>query len=332
MTRSGSKPKMPDEFALIAELFAPLATAPGAMGLTDDAAIATPPPGRDLVVTADALVEGIHFFDSDPPGLIAQKALRVNLSDLAAKGCAPAGYLLVLSLPPQIDMAWLRAFASGLATTQQYFGISLLGGDTTATPGPLTIAITAFGQVPTGTMLRRSGARPGDVMFVSGTVGDAGGGLACLKGEGVTLCKADREFLVRRFQRPEPRVALGQALIGLASAAIDVSDGLMADLGHLAENSNVRIEIDAARLPLSPALVTLWPGETDRITRASTAGDDYELAFATPLEKCAAVARAARRAGVPIAQIGVVKGGKGVTLRDSTGRQMPVSHPGYLHF
>jgi thiamine-monophosphate kinase len=332
MTSSGSEPNRPGEFALIAELFVPLATAPGAFCLSDDAAIVMPPPGHDLVVTADTLVEGVHFFASDPPDLIAQKALRVNLSDLAAKGCVPAGYLLALSLPSQIEMPWLRAFASGLATTQRDFGISLLGGDTTATPGPLSITVTAFGQVPAGAMLRRSGAHAGDVVLVSGTIGDAGGGLACLRGEGVGLSDVDREFLVHRFRRPEPRLALGQALIGLASASIDISDGLLADLRHLADTSSARIEIDAARVPLSPALAALWPDETDRIIRAATAGDDYELAFAVPPENCAAVVRSAGRSGIPIAQIGVVKRGKGVTLRDSTGRPIPVSRPGYVHF
>jgi thiamine-monophosphate kinase len=332
MTSSGSEPNRPGEFALIADLFVPLATAPGAFCLSDDAAILTPPPGHDLVVTADALVESVHFFGSDPPDLIAQKALRVNLSDLAAKGCVPVGYLLALSLPPQIEMPWLRAFANGLAAAQRDFGTSLLGGDTTATPGPLTIAITAFGQVPAGAMLRRSGAHVGDVVLVSGTIGDAGGGLACLRGTGVGPSEADRDFLVRRFRRPEPRLALGQALIGFASASIDISDGLLADLGHIAETSNVRIEIDAARVPVSPALATLWPDATERITRATTAGDDYELAFTVPPEKCVAVVRAARRAGIPVAQIGLVKKGKGVSLRDSAGRPVPVSRLGYEHF
>jgi thiamine-monophosphate kinase len=332
MMNSDTEPKRPGEFALVAELFAPLATAPGAFSLTDDAAIATPPPGHDLVVTADALVEGIHFFGNDLPGFIAQKALRVNLSDLAAKGCVPVGYLLTLSLPPQIGMPWLRAFADGLATAQRDYGISLLGGDTTATPGPLTIVITAFGWVLAGAMIRRSGAHAGEMVFVSGTIGDAGGGLACLRGEGAALGKADREFLLDRLRRPEPRVAVGQALIGLASASIDVSDGLMAELGHIAEISNVRIEVDAARVPLSRALAALWLDDTDRIIRAATAGDDYELAFTAPREKCAAVVRAVGQAGIPIAQIGVVKRGKGVALRNSTGRAIPVSRPGYVHF
>src|ERR1051325_6240577 len=211
----------PGEFALIAQLFAPLAIAPGAFGLTDDAALVTPPPGCDLVVTADALVEGVHFLTDDPPDSIAKKALRVNLSDLAAKGAAPMGYLLVLSLPSRVDMTWLRPFAAGLAEDQQSFGPSLLGGDTTSTPGPLTIAITAFGQVPTGSMIRRAGAKAGDLVFVSGTIGDGGAGLACLKGECASLGSDEREYLIRRYRLPEPRLKLGQALRGVASAALD---------------------------------------------------------------------------------------------------------------
>jgi thiamine-monophosphate kinase len=330
MTSSASE--RPGEFALIAELFAPLADAPGAFGLTDDAAIATPPPGHDLVATTDALVEGVHFFVDNPADLIAKKALRVNLSDLAAKGCAPAGYLLALSLPARIDMRWLRAFAGGLHNDQRAFGFSLLGGDTTSTPGPLTIAVTAFGHVPAGAMLRRAGARPGDVVFVSGTIGDAGGGLRCLKGGGTPVPEQHRAFLVDRFQLPQPRVALGQALLGLASASIDVSDGLIADLGHIAETSGVRIEVEAERLPLSPGVASVWPDRMDRIVRAATAGDDYEIAFTAPPERREAVLALAGVTGVAVTPIGEVRSGEGVVLLDAQGQQIPIDRPGYVHF
>lgn len=329
MTNSGSE--RPGEFALIAELFAPLATAPGALRLADDAAIATPPPGQDLVITADALVEGVHFFANDPPALIAKKALRVNLSDLAAKGATPSGYLLTLSLPDQIDMPWLRAFAAGLAEDQRAFGLSLYGGDTTATPGPLTIAITAFGHVPEGKMLRRSGARPGDLVFVSGTIGNAGAGLACLKGQGGSLDAADREYLIHRFRLPEPRVALGQALLGIAAASLDVSDGLIADLGHIAATSAVRVVIEAAKVPLSQPLQALWGG-AKAVVRAATAGDDYELAFAAPVESRDSIERAATAAGVAVAEIGRCEAGQRVALVDRNGREIAVSRPGYVHF
>ncbi|HSC19191.1 MAG TPA: thiamine-phosphate kinase [Rhizomicrobium sp.] len=330
MTNSGSE--RPGEFELIAELFAPLANAPGAFGLTDDAAIATPPSGHDLVVTADSLVEGVHFFTTDPPELIARKALRVNLSDLAAKGCAPSGYLVTLSLPSRIDARWLRAFANGLAPDQTAFGISLLGGDTTATPGPLSIAITAFGHVPQGKLLRRAGARPGDLVFVSGTLGDAGGGLACLKQEACSSNAIDRAYLVDRFQVPQPRIALGQALVGVASASIDVSDGLVADLGHIAESSSVHVGIEAARIPLSPELKALWGTSQGAILRAATAGDDYEIAFAVPPENCELVRRAAIGSGVSVTEIGRCEAGQGVILVDEKEREIPVTRPGYVHF
>jgi thiamine-monophosphate kinase len=330
MTNSGSE--RPGEFELIAELFAPLATAPGAFGLTDDAAVVAPPAGHELVVTMDALIEGVHFFASDPPDLIARKALRVNLSDLAAKGCAPLGYLMALSIPQKVEMSWLRAFARGLAEDQQIFGISLFGGDTTATPGPLTIAITASGHLPVGRMLRRSGAKPGDVVFVSGTIGDAGGGLACLKGEGAHLSNIDRDHLVRRFQLPEPRTSLGPSLIGVASASLDVSDGLLADLGHIAAASAVRVVVEAERVPLSPALIALWPQAKERIVRAVTAGDDYEIAFTAPPSSRATIVAASARAGLPVAEIGRVETGQGVALLDNGGQEIPVDRRGYVHF
>jgi thiamine-monophosphate kinase len=330
MTNSGSE--RASEFELIAELFAPLATAAGAFGLTDDAALVAPPDGHDLVVTTDVLVEGVHFFATDPPDLIAKKSLRVNLSDLSAKGCAPLGYLMAISIPPNIDMPWLRAFARGLQQDQQAFGLSLFGGDTTATPGPLSIAITAFGAVPAGTMLRRAGAKPGDLVFVSGTIGDAGGGLACLKGEGDGLEADARNHLVRRFQLPGPRTNLGRVLIGLASASLDVSDGLLADLGHIAATSGVRIVVEGARVPVSLPLLGLWPDAKDRIVRAVTAGDDYEIAFTAPASGRAAVFSAAAKAGVPVTEIGRVEAGKGAVLCDPQGRNIPVDRPGYVHF
>ena len=238
------------EFELIARLFAPLAqSAPGAFGLTDDAAVFAPSPGHELVLKTDAIVEGVHFFRDDPPAAIAQKALRVNLSDLAAKGAVPAGYLMALLLPDWPDMAWLEAFARGLAEDQARFGLSLMGGDTSATPGPLAIAISAFGIVPKGAMIRRAGARPGDVVFVSGSIGDAGAGLALLKGEGGDLAATDRAMLIARYRIPLPNLALGLSLRGIATAALDVSDGLIADLGHVAAASGVRILVDAPRDP-----------------------------------------------------------------------------------
>jgi thiamine-monophosphate kinase len=320
------------EFELIAELFAPLATAPGAFGLTDDAAVIEAPEGHELVLTTDALVEGVHFFATDPPDLIAKKALRANLSDLAAKGSMPLGYLMALSIPSKRGMPWLRAFARGLGEDQQAYGISLFGGDTTATPGPLTIAITAFGCVPSGGMPQRRGAQIGDRVFVSGTVGDAGGGLVCLRGEGRGIPAEAREYLVRRFQLPEPRTKLGQLLRDLVSASLDVSDGLLADLGHIAAASGVRISVEAERLPLSAALLAFWPDTRERLIRAATAGDDYEIAFTTPVAERERVIEAAAEAGVSVTEIGRIEAGESVVLLDAKGQEIPVARPGYVHF
>ena len=320
----------PSEFTLIARFFAPLATAPGAFGLTDDVASVPPRVGHELVVTTDALVEGVHFFPDDPPVSVAKKALRTNLSDLAAKGAEPAGYLLALSLPEHIDVPWLEGFARGLGEDQEKFGVTLLGGDTTATPGPLTLAITALGHVPAGTLIRRAGATAGESVFVSGTIGDAGGGLALLKGEGAHLrgCEAGR--LIEHYRLPTPRLTLGQALRGVASAALDVSDGLIADLAHIAEVSRVRIVVEAERIPRSPEIRALWFAMPEAIVRAATAGDDYEIAFTTASERKAA--EAAQRSGTAIARIGRVEAGSGVALLDTDGREIAVPRPGFTHF
>ena len=328
MTNSSSRP--PGEFELIARLFAPLArSAPGAFGLVDDAAVVRALPGKDLVVTVDALVEGVHFLSGDPAGQIAKKALRVNLSDLAAKGAEPVGYLLALVLPKSVTMDWLGAFAKGLAEDQAEFALPLLGGDTTATSGPLTISITAFGQVPAGGMIRRAGAKPGESVFVSGTVGDAGGGLERLKMEARA---GANDPLVARYRLPAPRLTLGASLRGVASAGLDVPDGLLADLGHIAEVSQVRIVVEAAAIPRSPALRALWGETPQAILRAATAGDDYELAFTAPQSMRSAVAKAAARAGVAVAEIGRVEAGQGVCLMDDRGHEIEVARAGYAHF
>ena len=274
------------EFAFIAERLRPLAAGtPGALGLADDAALLDPPAGAELVLTKDAMVAGVHFLPDDPPGDVAKKLLRVNLSDLAAMGAAPLGYLLALIRPKATAEDWLADFCRGLAEDQARFGIGLLGGDTVSTPGPLALSLTALGHVPRGTALRRCGARPGDDVWVSGTLGDAALGLKVLQGE---LAVADevRAPLVERYRLPQPRLALGEALRGLASAALDVSDGLLADLGHILETSKLGAEIRAAALPLSPAARTL-PGAPDA---ALAGGDDYELLFTAAPDQRARIA------------------------------------------
>jgi thiamine-monophosphate kinase len=310
---------MPSEFSLIADIFAPLARTPAALGLKDDVAVMRG--GRNRVVTTDALIAGIDFFESDPPAAIARKALRVNLSDLAAKGAKPEAYLLTLALPKAIGPQWLRAFARGLAADQEEFGIALLGGDLSGTPGPLMISITAFG-VARKPILRR-GARHGDLVFVSGTIGDSGGGLTALKQ------KLRAPGLIARYRIPQPRVALGRKLRSVASAAIDVSDGLIADLGHIAEASKVHIAVEAARIPLSPALRRLWG---DDAVRAATAGDDYEVAFTAPRRARARVLAAARGASTPVTEIGWVMPGRGVALLDVHGKPISLEKSGWSHF
>lgn len=319
------------EFDLIEKLFAPLATAPGAFGLKDDVATIAPNPGHDLVVTTDAIVEGVDFFASDPAASVARKALRVNLSDLAAKGAEPVGYLLTLSLPRDFSVEMVADFAHGLRDDQEHYEIGLFGGDLSSTPGPLTISITAFGYVPTGKLVRRGGACVGDLIFVTGTIGDSGGGLALLSREGDRgLSVEHRNHLIDRYRLPAPPVMFGTSLKAFATAAIDVSDGLIADLGHLAEASGARVTLTASRIPRSDALRALW---CDDIVRAATAGDDYQIAFTAPESLQGDILNEARIAGgVQVTCIGRVDEGTGVALLDAKGREIAVPRPGYRHF
>jgi len=253
----------------------------------------------------------------------------VNLSDLAAKGAAPAFYLLVLALPDGIAPAWIEGFAAGLAQDQARYGLSLLGGDTAR--GPLAVTVTVFGHVPAGRMLRRAGARPGESVYVTGTIGDSAGGLAILKGDAATLSAGMRESLVARYRVPEPPVVFGAVLPGLASASVDVSDGLIADLGHLADASQVAVTVDAMAVPRSAALHTLWGEGSGAIIRAATAGDDYQIAFTADPAREAEVRAAAAHAGISVTRIGTVTTGAGVELRHE-GQVLAVTQPGYRHF
>jgi thiamine-monophosphate kinase len=319
-----------NEFGLIAEIFAPLA-GDGSFGLKDDAALIAARPGFDLVVTTDAIAEGTDFFAFDPADLVAKKALRVNLSDLAAKGAVPHGYLLSISLSPSITGDWLKAFAQGLAQDQAQFGITLLGGDTARTEGPLSISVTAFGFVPEGLMRRRDRAKPGQNVYVTGTIGDSGGGLAIFRREQHALTEIQRDFLIGHYRVPEPPVDFGPELPGLANASIDVSDGLIADLGHVAVASGVGIEIDAAAIPLSEALRAFWGADAAAIIRAATAGDDYQIAFTADPEVEAPILFRAKALGVAVTRIGTVTKGAGVTVHHG-GQVLAVPKPGYRHF
>lgn len=326
------KPKRGGEFELIAKYFAPLAKGePGALGLTDDAAFLKPRTGQDLVVTTDAVIAGVHFLADEPADAIAQKALRVNVSDLVAKGALPRGYLLTLALPHDVREAWIKVFASGLKRDQLQFGMTLVGGDTTATPGPLSISITAFGEVPQGRMLTRGGASVGDDVWVTGTIGDGALGLRVLKGNAFQLSEAHQRALVARYRVPEPRFALGPRLLGLARASIDISDGLIADLGHICEVSKVGIEIAVRDVPLSAAAKAAI-GRGVEIADLLSGGDDYELAIAAPPTARRRLLALAAESKVSLTRIGRVVKGNGVAALDEDGRPIRFERAGYTHF
>jgi thiamine-monophosphate kinase len=305
---------LPLEFSRIARHFRPLA-GPGSLDLTDDAAVFTPPAGRQLVMTADTMVETVHFLPGTAPGLVARKLLRVNLSDLAAMGATPFGYLLAISVPRTFDEDWYAGFSAGLAADQAEFGVTLLGGDTTQTPGPLTATLTAVGHVAPGGAILRSGARPGDALWVTGTIGDGVLGLNAARGE---LADPDG-YLRGRYDLPTPR--LGLPLAGWAHAAMDVSDGLFQDLGHICRASGVSAEVDAARIPLSRQARAA--GAQWRET-AWIGGDDYELLLAAlPGEL---------PDGVSATRIGRFGTGEGVTVLGADGQALPIGSRGWSHF
>jgi thiamine-monophosphate kinase len=329
-----NKPKSAED-SLIARYFRPLATDPGAFDLGDDAAILKAL-GEDIVVTTDAIVEGVHFLPNDPPGTIAQKALRVNLSDLAAKGATPAGFVLTLALRVADD-AWLAPFARGLGADSSRFECPLLGGDTVSTPGPAMISITAFGRVAPGKMVRRSGARPGDRVVVSGTIGDAALGLDILRAGRVAAALAGdaaaREMLVGRYRVPQPRNALVQALRDHAHAAMDVSDGLAGDLAKLCAASGVSAVIDTPGIPLSAAAAAALAAGAVGIEDLVSGGDDYEILCAIPENAIEAFAQAADTAGVPVNSIGtVIAGTSPPRFLDAQGRDLTLPRLSYSHF
>jgi thiamine-monophosphate kinase len=301
------------EDKLIARFFKPLATHPGTLSLTDDTAIFAPPAGHDLVLTADAVAGGVHFFPDDPPDAIARKALRVNLSDLAAKGAKPTGFLLTLALPAGIDDAWLEKFSAGLRADAEAFACPLFGGDTIRTHGPVSISIFAFGSVPHGRMVKRSGAKAGDRIIVTGTIGDAALGLRARKeadaAKNWKLDAAMRDHLLGRYLTPQPRSALAEALQAHAGAAIDVSDGLVGDLTKLCGVSGVSAEINASSIPLSAAAQTALASNAQLIETILTGGDDYEIVGAMKPDQVPTFRARAAMADIAVTDIGVVVDG-----------------------
>jgi thiamine-monophosphate kinase len=323
------------EDSLIARYFRPLATDPGAFGLDDDAAIIKAQ-ADDIVVTTDAIVEGVHFLSDDPPDTLARKALRVNLSDLAAKGATPAGFVLTLALR-SADDAWLAPFARALGEDSRLFGCPLLGGDTVSTPGPLMISITAFGHVPPDKIVHRSGARPGDRIVVTGTIGDAALGLDIIRGGKAAAVLADdvvaKEMLIGRYRVPQPRNALAKAVRDHANAAMDVSDGLAGDLAKLCEASGVSAVVDGGSVPLSAAAAKVVASGNIGVEAIISGGDDYEILCAIPEDRCEAFAREARLAGVETTVIGtIVAGVSALRFLDRQGREIVLERLSYSHF
>lgn len=329
--------RIKSEAELIETYLAPLAAAmPGALSLKDDCAVFQPPPGREIVVTTDAVAAGIHFFPSDAARDIAWKALAVNVSDLAAKGAEPLAYQMALSFPEAPEHTWLAEFAAGLAEAQAAFGLVLSGGDTDRRPGPLTITITAMGTVPQGAAVRRTGGHPGDDLYVTGTLGDATLGLALRHDPSLAerwgLAEADERWLLQRYRRPEPRIALAAPLRQHASAAIDISDGLLKDLGHLCAASGVLGTVAAAALPLSRAASRALARDPHLMARVCTGGDDYELLVAVAVDRSAAFAGAARDLGLQVTQIGALAAGQGVAVQMPDGTPLTVERAGWDHF
>jgi thiamine-monophosphate kinase len=323
------------EDSLIARYFKPLATDPGALGLVDDAAILQAL-GSDIVVTTDAVVEGVHYFATDPPDTIARKALRVNLSDLAAKGAVPAGFVLTLALRSQED-AWLRPFADALGEDAKTFACPLLGGDTVSTPGPQMISITAFGRVPQGRMVGRTGAKPGDRILVTGTIGDAALGLDVLTGGAVANALASdphaRETLISRYRVPQPRNVLAQAVRDHATAAMDVSDGLAGDLTKLCAASGVSATIDVMSVPLSAAAAGLIAGNVVSVETLFAGGDDYEVLCTVPPAQSDALIALGRAAGLAVTAIGtIVAGHERPRFLDGQGQELVLKRLSYSHF
>lgn len=321
------------EFGIIKEILSPLAsTMPGAFGLTDDAACLKVEAGQELVITKDAMVAGVHFFEQEKPALIAKKLLRTNLSDLAAMGAKPVGYLLATAWTENCDTAWIKDFAVGLAEDQQQFCVGLLGGDTVRTSGPLTLSLTAIGSLKVGTALRRNSAKIGDLIYVTGTIGDGALGLQSLLGKLNGLSAPDKDYLENRCRIPNPRLEIGQGLVGLASSCLDISDGLLADCGHICEQSGVGATLFRDKIPLSEAASRVLQDSPQFWSSVFGGGEDYELCFTVPADRQAEIMQLARETGVPVAHVGTVTSGTKPMILDQDGQAIDIQHAGWKHF
>jgi thiamine-monophosphate kinase len=320
------------EDKLIARFFGPIATDPGALGLKDDAAFIKAPAGCDLVLKTDAIVGGVHFFNDDPAAAVASKAMRVNLSDLAAKGATPLGFLVSLALPKDTSDAWLTDFAKGLRGDAITYKCPLFGGDTVRSPGPVMVSVAMFGSVPEGMMVRRSGAQAGDKVFVTGSIGDAALGLGLRNGAQWPLSDAHRQHLRSRYLLPQPRTALTEAVRHYASASMDVSDGLVGDLTKLCRVSGVAARIDATRVPLSDAAQAVIAADPAALETALTGGDDYEILCTVPPAKVDRFRVAAMAAKVAVTEIGMIEAGEGGHFRNGEGGELTFKHGSFSHF
>lgn len=320
-----------DEFGLIKRYFLPLAEQyEGSLKLADDAALIAPPPGQDIVITKDAISEGVHFLGSEDAGLIARKLLRVNLSDLAAMGASPLCYFVAAMLPEDIGEEWVRHFALGLKEDQLRYAIALAGGDTVATKGALSLSLTALGTVEKGAALRRGGAQVGDAVYVSGTIGDGALGLKLLQGT-LDAPEEIRAPLEHHYLLPEPHIALGRKLQGIASACMDVSDGLLQDLGHICAASKLGATVHRHLIPRSKAAQALLDMDANLWDAVTGGGDDYQLLFTVPGGKEEKIRSIAHELELPLTKIGVMEKGQGVTLLDESGKSLAGAE-GYRHF
>lgn len=317
-----------DEFDLIEHCFKPLAKGyGGSLNLSDDAALIDVPAGQELVITKDAICEGVHFLGTENPAMIARKLMRTNLSDLAAKGATPLVYFLALMLPETTKGEWVKRFTEGLRADQEQYRIHLAGGDTTATRGAMSLSLTALGTVPKGGMIKRSTAQVGDTIYVTGTLGDSALGLGLMQGKiRRALSSERRHWLEQRYMLPEPKLELGVALRGIAHASLDISDGLVQDAGHICHASNVGATLYKHRLPLSDAAKELVKADTHLWQYVLGGGDDYEILFTAPASRKAALAK------LPVTAIGEITDAKDVTVRDEAGKPVTVSRRGYRHF
>ena len=320
------------EFETIQRLFKPLAHPEWARGLDDDVAVLPSRPGFDLVLTKDAIVEGVHFLPTDPMSTVAQKLLRTNLSDLAAKGAEAFGYLLACHWSPRCTWAERVAFVEGLEADQKQFGVHLLGGDTVKTPGPASFSATLMGWVPSGTAISRSNAKPGDLVFVTGTIGDGWLGLQAAQGQ-LNLEPERVEALASAYRAPMPRLDFAPVVRTLASASADVSDGLIADLGHIAKASRVGIDLDLEVLPTSAA-AQAWLEARIEILHGleglATGGDDYEIILTAPAGSEEALRREAEKRHLRLTRIGRVTEGQGVSVRYQ-GQAVILPKTGWTH-